>query len=78
MTATIPRKRCENCSAWCSTDRVWGNCHYASTEDRDGTKIAQATYVRLGDEKQAELETKYSFGCVLWASAKMAAGGSSR
>lgn len=64
-------RRCENCARWASTDRVWGECGYASSCD-DGTKIAHATYVRLGDEKQAILETKYKFGCVVWKSARSA------
>ncbi|EHS51693.1 hypothetical protein PDO_5083 [Rhizobium sp. PDO1-076] len=58
-------RRCENCAHWSSTDKVWGSCDYASTRD-DGDKLAHASYVRLGDEKQAELETKYKFGCVVW------------
>lgn len=69
QAAPTPRRRCENCSFWASTDRVWGSCGYASTRD-DGDKVAHATYVRLGDEKQAELETKYVFGCVRWKSLK--------
>lgn len=70
--AAPPRMRCENCSFWASTDSVWGSCGYASTRD-DGDKVAHATYVRLGDEKQAELETNYVFGCVKWKSVKGAA-----
>lgn len=63
-----PRKRCENCTQWSSTDQVWGSCTYASSRDRDGTKIALAEYVDLGEEHQADLNTRYDFGCVLWAS----------
>lgn len=58
-------RRCSNCGRWSSTDKVWGSCTYASTRD-DGDKIAHATYVRLGNEQQAELETNYKFGCVVW------------
>lgn len=65
------RRRCENCSQWSSTDQVWGDCTYASARD-DGTKIANATYTRLGDEKQAELETRYDFGCSMWKSLQSA------
>jgi len=66
-----PRRRCENCSHWASTDRVWGSCGYASSRD-DGYKIAHATYVRVGREEQAELETKFNFGCVIWKSTRAA------
>ncbi|MDO3434373.1 hypothetical protein QWJ46_16965 [Rhizobium sp. CBN3] len=72
MTEHPPRKRCENCSKWSSTDKVWGHCTYASSRDDDHSKIAHATYVRLGDEHQAELETKFNFSCVLWSSLKAA------
>lgn len=65
------RKRCENCSQWSSTDQVWGECMYASSRD-DGTKIAHARYISLGDEKQAELATRYDFGCSLWKSLRSA------
>ena len=61
-----PRRRCENCNDWSSTDGVWGECVYASSPDRDGDKIAHATYARRGNEEQAELETRYDFGCVKW------------
>lgn len=61
-------RSCNNCGHWASTDRVWGTCDYASSRDDDGTKIAHATYVRLGDEKQAELETRYNFRCSIWKS----------
>lgn len=59
-----PRKRCETCSHWSSTDKVWGDCMYASTEDYG--KIAQANYVSGGNARQATLETKYDFGCRVW------------
>lgn len=59
-----PRKRCENCSRWSSTDKVWGDCMYASTEDH--AKIAQAQYVISGLEHQATLETRYDFACRVW------------
>lgn len=78
MTASLTRKRCENCSKWSSTDRVWGHCQYASSRDADGSKIAHATYVRLGDEHQAELETKFNFGCVRWSSLKSPSKGISQ
>lgn len=67
-------RRCENCALWASTDRVWGECGYASSRD-DGDKIAHATYVRLGYEKQASLETSYKFGCVVWKSVRAAMRG---
>lgn len=67
-------RRCENCALWSSTDRVWGDCDYASTME-DGTKIAHATFVRLGDAKQAVLETNYKFGCVMWKSYRQALKG---
>lgn len=60
-----PRNRCETCSQWSSTDKVWGDCMYASSRD-DGTKLAQATHVELGNQKQATLETKWDFGCRVW------------
>lgn len=60
-------RRCENCGLWSSTDRVWGDCDYASRQDDEHK--AQAEYVkRMGDVRQACLRTRYDFGCKAWSS----------
>lgn len=62
-----PRRRCENCSHWSSTDEVWGDCGYAMRDSIDHT--ANATYVHsLGDVRSATLETRRDHGCVAWKS----------
>ncbi len=67
----MPKRRCENCSHWSSTDSVWGNCFIASTNGqwRNEAKRACASYVAsLGDVQPADLETRADFGCVEWKS----------
>lgn len=62
-------RRCENCGLWGSTDRVWGECDYAGRKNEDHK--AQATYVkRMGDVRDARLETRYDFGCKAWSSGR--------
>jgi hypothetical protein len=62
---TAPRHRCENCSLWSSTDRVWGLCTYPE-QTKDPS--AQAVYVRRGEEIKARFETEWKFACVAWES----------
>lgn len=63
-------RRCENCSAWSSTDRVWGDCTVIRSENSFRPSIERAYVNEEGSRPQAELWTKYNFGCVEWASLK--------
>ena len=64
----MPKRRCENCSHWSSTDQVWGECLYAGT-DADEQRKADARYVLApGEVVQADLWTRWDFGCVAWSS----------
>lgn len=59
-------RRCKNCDQWSSTDRIWGECIYMEREHPD--QKAHATYVeRMGDVRDARLETRFDFGCSVWA-----------
>ena len=59
-------RRCENCSQWSSSDKVWGVCDYASVDRSD--RLACATRLSGGRDLQADLETRFNFGCVAWSS----------
>lgn len=63
-------RRCQNCGHWTGTNGSWATCAYASTgpDCHDEQQIARAKFLRSGDEKQATLETHYSFGCAAWKS----------
>lgn len=63
-----PRKRCENCARWGSTDSVWGTCEYATR--RSHVAKAQAECIDLGRDYGASLETRYDFGCMMWLSCR--------
>lgn len=54
----MPKRRCENCSQWSSTDSVWGTCTTASSSGQ----------WRNEAKRPADLETRADFGCVEWRS----------
>lgn len=65
----MAKRRCENCTRWSSTDQVWGDCTLHSERDRGQDRRAYAAYVDgPGDVRDAELRTKWDFGCVCWES----------
>lgn len=65
----MSRRRCENCSHWSSTDQVWGECTLLSAPDRGQERKAHAQYVAApGDVENADVWSRWDFGCVLWDS----------
>lgn len=65
----MPKRRCENCSHWSSTDQVWGECTLLSAPDRGQERRAYAQYVAApGEIEDAEVWSKWDFGCVAWDS----------
>lgn len=66
-----PRRRCENCSHWLSTDHVYGECTLLSAADRGQERKAYAQFVHApGDVDDAEIWSRWDFACVLWESLK--------
>lgn len=64
-------RRCENCSWWSTTDKVWGYCtRIVSDYPPEGEKRASINLDTY--DGTADLWTRCNFGCTEWGSLAVA------